>query len=100
MFFKSAEHGNAEAQCSVAICYSKGEGVKKNEKKAFIWFSKSAEQGNAEAQYNLGCCYEYGLGIEINKKNAYTWYLQSATQGHVEAKKRFDYLLIKMQNDS
>jgi TPR repeat protein len=44
-----AEHGNATAQFNLGAFYLNGQGVQKDEKRAFEWFAKSAAQGNARA---------------------------------------------------
>ena len=51
---KAAKGGDAAAQGYIGYCYLNGNGVSKDEKLAFEWFSKSATQGNPEAQYFLG----------------------------------------------
>ena len=62
-FQKSAEQGNAVAQCNLAQCYENGSGVTKNYAEAVKWYRKSAEQGYAAAQFNLGVCYDKGNGV-------------------------------------
>ena len=44
-----AQHGNAAAQFNLGAFYLNGQGVRKDEKKAYEWFEKSAAQGNARA---------------------------------------------------
>ena len=44
-----AEQGKPAAQFNLGAFYMNGQGVQKNEKKAFEWFRKSASQGNAKA---------------------------------------------------
>ena len=41
---KSAENGDAIAQCYLAKMYIKGQGVSIDKKQAFYWMKKSAEQ--------------------------------------------------------
>ena len=36
---KAAENGNKFAQCNLGICYQYGDGVKKDETKAFNWYN-------------------------------------------------------------
>jgi hypothetical protein len=40
--------------------YATGEGVGRDDKKAFRWFQKAADQGSARAQYRLGLMYDHG----------------------------------------
>ena len=44
-----AEQSDAEAQFYLGVCYERGEGVRKNYKKAAEWYTKAAEQGDPEA---------------------------------------------------
>ena len=60
---KSADQGEAAAQCNLGFCYSKGRGVAQSYEEAVKLYRKSAAQGNAAAQYNLGVCYEKGRGV-------------------------------------
>ena len=52
----------------IARRYLDGDGVDKDEKKAFENFMKSASSGDSHAQFKLGQCYEYGWGIEEKRK--------------------------------
>ncbi len=47
---KSAEQGNADAQCMLGWCYYNGEGVATDAAEAVKWYRKAAEQGHAEAK--------------------------------------------------
>ncbi len=78
---ESAEHGNANAQYKVGICYGNGYGIERNDSLALEWLEKAAPgltklalQENADAQYHLGYCYEYGNGKELNDSLAKVWY--------------------------
>lgn len=82
---KAAKGGDAAAQGYIGYCYLNGNGVSKDEKLAFEWFSKSATQGNPEAQYFLGGMYLYGIGTSKNEIMAFKWLSKSATQGFSEA---------------
>jgi TPR repeat protein len=48
-FLSLAQRGNATAQFNVGAFYINGQGVQKDEKRAYEWFAKSASQGNAPA---------------------------------------------------
>jgi hypothetical protein len=50
----SAEQGYPEAQCFLAECYEKGEGVEPSLDKSLYWNKKSADQGNAIAMAHYG----------------------------------------------
>ncbi len=78
---KEAEHGNAQAQSTVGICYRDGNGVVKDETEAVRCFRKAAEQGYAQAQYFLGDCYANGTGVTKDEVEAVKWYRKAAEQG-------------------
>lgn len=45
-----AESGDMAAQYDLALCYQSGAGIKKDEKRAALWFMRAAAQGHAEAK--------------------------------------------------
>ena len=89
--------GNTGAILEVARRYAKGNGVKRNEVEAMMWYGKVARQGNpeaanwfrnlaergsAQAQYNLGVCYENGEGVEKDMTEAVRWFRLAAENGY------------------
>jgi hypothetical protein len=73
-YAKSAAQGFAKAQYQLGKCYKNGEGVAKDVKKAFDYFSRAAKQGNADAQLALGKCYLKGRGTAADKAKAKQWF--------------------------
>ena len=69
----SARQGNARAQFLTGVCYYTGEGVGKDLKEAFQWFSRAAQQGDPESQFYLGVMHECGEGVEQDAKKAFEW---------------------------
>ena len=84
---KAAEQGHADAQHSLAIAYSYGDGVPQDDTEAVKWYRKAAEQGFAKAQYNLGVMYDNGDGAPENYVQAYAWWNIAAAKGHENSKK-------------
>ncbi|WP_221901526.1 tetratricopeptide repeat protein [Bathymodiolus platifrons methanotrophic gill symbiont] len=76
-----AEEGSAKAQYNLGVMYTEGEGVIKDYKQAFKWFTKSAEQGDSSAQYNLGLMYANGLGVIKDYRQAYMYANVSSYNG-------------------
>ena len=68
-----AEQGDALAQLSLAMCYSNGEGVAKDEVEAAKWLRKAAEQGEPIAQTCLGTFYVAGKGVAKDVVEGYAW---------------------------
>lgn len=79
---KSAEKGFCKAQIHLGCCYYNGEGVIKNEKKAFELYKVAEKENNEYAQHNLGVCYKNGIGVSRDEKKAAEWYIKAANQGH------------------
>ena len=49
----AAKQGDADARCSLGVCYDSGKGVQQDKKEAVQRYRKAAEQGDADAQFNL-----------------------------------------------
>jgi TPR repeat protein len=54
LYLEMAKAGDKEAQFALGNLYRSGRGVKKDHRRAFVWFSKAAEQGHVKAQYTTG----------------------------------------------
>jgi TPR repeat protein len=78
---KSAEQGNAGAQCHLGVMYAIGDGVLKDSTEAAKWFRKSAERGNATAQGSLGSAYYVGNGVIKDIVQAHAWYNNASANG-------------------
>jgi len=98
-FRASAEQGNAEAQYQLALTYSRGLGVAKNDAEALKWDRLAAEQGHAKAQYNLGMMYYFGKGVPLDKVIAYQWVLLAADRGEQAAKDALIALAKKLSSE-
>ena len=70
---------------AIAGCYLYGDGVDKDPKEAFKYFSLVAEQGNAKAQTYVGQCYLYGAGVDKDDKEAFKYFSLAAEQGNANA---------------
>ena len=82
---KAADQGHEKAQLALAKCYSSGEGVKKDEAKAFEVYRKAADAGSAEALYELHVFYLRGWGVEKDEAKAMEVLRKSAEAGYVKA---------------
>ena len=81
----NAEHGDADAQSTLAFMYAKGIEVEKNELLALKWYQLAAEQGHVNSQFNLGVIYAKGRGVQQNFEEALKWYTKAAEAGDVAA---------------
>ena len=82
---RRATSGEAVAQYELAVKYQNGDGVSRNDGRAFEWFRKAAEQGNPAAQNALGIAYSTGAGTAQDKEEALRWYQKAAQQGYAAA---------------
>jgi localization factor PodJL len=80
-----AVRGDANAQFLLALRYSEGRGVEKDDAKALSLVTKAAEQGLVIAQYRLGAMYERGIGVTKDLPQARTWYEKAAKGGNRKA---------------
>lgn len=82
---QASEQGDAQAQRNLAVCYSRGDGVEKNDETAAKWYRKAAEQGQAQAQLSLARCYYNGTGVAKDPEEAVKWCRKAAEQGDLRA---------------
>ena len=66
---KSAAAANvADAQFELAICYERGEGVRKDDRLAFEWYLRAALRGNAQSVWEVGRCHYFGIGVAQDRR--------------------------------
>ena len=53
VFRAMAEQGNAEAQGLLGAMYRRGQGVRRNSVRAFVWFTRAGARGNSKAKTEL-----------------------------------------------
>jgi hypothetical protein len=82
---KSAERGDAHAQCELGVSFYAGRDVPKDYSEALYWFRKSAERGDRDAQSWLGDCYYSGHGVPQDYAVAVGWYREAAERGNGDA---------------
>jgi TPR repeat protein len=80
-----AQRGDADAQFSLGIQFSNGEGDARDYLQAAGWYLKAAEQNHAMAQFNLGIMYAQGQGVERNTRISIMWISMAADQGDAGA---------------
>ena len=66
----------------LAILYATGNGIEKNETKAFDLLFTSADQGYPDAEYNMAMACHFGLGTTRNDSEAFKWLEKSASANH------------------
>jgi hypothetical protein len=79
-----AGSGNPAAENDLGRRYFQGDevnGIRKDEKEAFRWFSSAAEHGNLKAQSKIGFLYRSGRGVPPDLNRAYFWSIVASTRG-------------------
>lgn len=78
---KAAEQGIPVAQFNLCSMYFKGKFVKRNYKKAVMWYEKAVEQGFVRAMFPLAYMYYNGIGGKQDCFKAFNLYEKLASQG-------------------
>lgn len=82
---QAAEDGDANAAVQMGVnCLYGVNGVEKDPKKAFYWFSQTAEDDPA-GLYWRALCYDNGLGVDQDEDWACRLYQESAAHGYAPA---------------
>ncbi len=72
---RAVELGYNWALVDLGLCYHEGNGVGKNEQKAFDLYRLCADKtDSAHARRQLGVCYSEGFGVEKDLQKAQEWY--------------------------
>src|SRR5260370_28217548 len=82
---KRAAAGDADAQLELALGYSMGGYLSKNDKRAAEWCSRAARQGSVAAETTMGYLYSTGKGVPHSDKEAMRWWRKAADQGSADA---------------
>ncbi|DBA04087.1 TPA: hypothetical protein N0F65_009434 [Lagenidium giganteum] len=84
--------GHAWGTFAYADALSKGDGVRKNEKKAFELFKRCADHGIPPAYMNVANMYQSGTGTEKNEHESIVYLHKAADAGDPSAKARLGEL--------
>jgi TPR repeat protein len=76
---------HVQALLNLALCYDRGQGVRRSKGKAFELFRRAHAAGSADAIYRLGMKYDNGDGVERNVEKAFRLYREAHAAGHAEA---------------
>jgi len=84
-----AQNGDPVAENALGLRYFQGDeqnGIKRDEKQAFRWFSRAAEHGSLAAQAKLGFLYWGGRGVSKDVSQAYFWTVIARARGDQQNK--------------
>ena len=82
LYRKSANLGYTPAVYSLGVCYLRGMGVKRDEKRAYELITEAAEQGNLDAEFTLGHFYFEGSVVECDYEKAARIFKKAADLNH------------------
>jgi TPR repeat protein len=84
-----AQNGDPVAENALGLRYFQGDeknGIGRDEKQAFRWFSRAANHGSLAAQAKLGFLYWGGRGVSKDLNQAYFWTVLARAGGDQENK--------------
>jgi TPR repeat protein len=87
----AAKQGDYLAMNNLGASYALGRGVKKDQKKAFYWFSRILKPSSV-VNYNIGLSYLNGTGVEKNYIKALQHFQNAMKKGHVGAINSIGYM--------
>jgi TPR repeat protein len=90
-----ANTGDADAEYRVAVVYSDGRIVARDDREAARYLHRAAERGHAGAQYRLAVMYDTGRGVPRDFAEAYRWYRQAAERGDPRAQHKLGLIYDK-----
>ena len=97
MLLPAARSGNADAEELIGVMYALGQGVPKDDQRAFEWYLRASMKGHPGAQSGIGWYYEVGRGVAgIDLVRAYMWYTLSAIGGDPDAAISLEEVVKKM----
>lgn len=85
LFQHLAAKGETWAMYNLGEAYSKGKGVKQNDRTAIGWYSQAAAGEYAKAYSALGDIYSDGAAFQPDLPTAFEWYLKGAEKGDANA---------------
>ncbi len=84
-FSRHADLGRTEARYYLAMMYERGEGTKRDDRRAAYLYRQAADQDHALSQFRLGLLFEEGRGVAQDYRQAAHWYRKAAERGVAEA---------------
>lgn len=82
------------------MMYAMGQGVPKDDQRAFEWYLRASMKGHPGAQSGIGWYYEVGRGVAaVDLVRAYMWYTLSAIGGDPDAAISLEEVVKKMTRE-
>ena len=93
--YKIASWGGKNAQRTLALAYTIGQGVEIDKKLAFYWLRRAAVQGDSTSQYVLSVMLAKGVGAPEDKLEAIRWLKEAAMRDHAKSQAIYGKVLLK-----
>lgn len=77
----AAATNDVAAQFYMAVCYSNGIVVEKDDVEAFKYYRRTAERGLPDGMYYLSICYQKGLGVNADNNRSNEWLQRFRNKG-------------------
>ncbi|KAK1261913.1 hypothetical protein QJS04_geneDACA001192 [Acorus gramineus] len=91
-----AQKGNAGSMYKIGLLHYFGlRGIRRDHRKALLWFTKAVEKGEPRSMELLGEIYARGAGVERNYTKALEWLTLASKQQHYPAYNGLGYLYVK-----
>ncbi len=84
-FMAAAKQGDGLSTYQVARAYAHGEGVRRNDQQAILWYQRAVDQGVSRAMLDLGVMYLHGNGVDQDYAQAKALFTQAVRHGHIKA---------------
>lgn len=93
---RAAFHGCCRSENWLAIRYLTGQGVEKDESRAYWLFRSASRRGDPSgvSEANVGHCYLNGHGVRADEREAANWYSKAAAKGEKESKYNYGLALV------
>ena len=78
-----AREDHAAALYRLALAYSEGRGVPRDDAQAAVWYNRAASHGYVPARSALGRIYDEGKGVPKSPSKAMKWYRNAAQRGDI-----------------
>jgi TPR repeat protein len=78
---QAAEQNIPEALYDLAVCYEKGDGVRKSERRAYRLYVRAALWGDKDSVHEVGRCLFYGIGTKRDRRLADIWLARAEALG-------------------
>ena len=92
LYTQAADLGFSQAQHRLGMCYTEGNGVKKDATQAAYWFRRATAQGISYDQHRLDRCYltEKGDPLDLNKASKLFHQLIAQDPSHKKAQRKLE----------